>query len=479
MASKARYIANFIIAGNNIANSTITFSDIGLLFTSNVNELGNLYYTNARVFSNVSLMSIDVLADVDTTGKQVGNTLVWNGSYWVPGAVGSGGGVNLSETANVANTVVSISNFTTANLAEGSNLYFTNARALAAVQYQDLSIDDLFVAGNLTVQGNVVTLNTATVIVEDKNIILANGAGSAAAADGAGITIDGASASLTYVYSVDRFRFDKNVDISGNQVLTTASSTTNLPEGSNLYFSNARVAANVSLLSINALVDVDTTGAVSGNALVWNGTNWVPGTVAAGSATASLTANFANLAANANLVLSLSNFTTSNLTEGVNLYYTNARVWANITGGITTSYVPEGSNLYYTNARVRSAITAGNTLSYNSSTGNITMTPSGVTPGVYGNSTIVPVVTVDQFGRVTNVSNINITASVSGGGGSPTTDSSNANVFTSMNGIFINSANVTLNYTIGSGYNGLSAGPITISANTNVIVSAGSFWTII
>ena len=45
--------------------------------------------------------------------------------------------------------------------------------------------------------------------------------------------------------------------------------------------------------------------------------------------------------------------TTTGIIEGSNLYYTNARVWANIAGGsLTTTYVPEGSNLYYTNARV-------------------------------------------------------------------------------------------------------------------------------
>jgi hypothetical protein len=33
----------------------------------------------------------------------------------------------------VANTVLSISNFTTANLAEGSNLYYTNTRVLSAL----------------------------------------------------------------------------------------------------------------------------------------------------------------------------------------------------------------------------------------------------------------------------------------------------------------------------------------------------------
>ena len=41
--------------------------------------------------------------------------------------------------------------------------------------------------------------------------------------------------------------------------------------------------------------------------------------------------------------------------------------------GITTAHITEGSNLYYTDARARGAVSvSGNALSYNSSTGVIT-----------------------------------------------------------------------------------------------------------
>ena len=52
--------------------------------------------------------------------------------------------------------------------------------------------------------------------------------------------------------------------------------------------------------------------------------------------------------------------------EGSNLYYTNARVWANVSptlalkanvADLTTSNVSEGSNLYFTNPRVYSNVT--------------------------------------------------------------------------------------------------------------------------
>jgi hypothetical protein len=112
-----------------------------LLTTANVIELGNLYYTDARVFANVSLMSINVFADVDITNVSVNSTLIWDGTKFAPGAsdtalrsnfANSASLANVSLTSNIANTVLSLSNFTTANLVEGTNLYFTNTRARTA-----------------------------------------------------------------------------------------------------------------------------------------------------------------------------------------------------------------------------------------------------------------------------------------------------------------------------------------------------------
>ena len=64
---------------------------------------------------------------------------------------------------------------------------------------------------------------------------------------------------------------------------------------------------------------------------------------------------------------------TSNVTEGTNLYYTNARADARIAAA-STSDLSEGTNLYFTNARARSAISATGSLSYNSTTGVMSFT---------------------------------------------------------------------------------------------------------
>jgi hypothetical protein len=61
-----------------------------------------------------------------------------------------------------------------------------------------LTAGDVTVTGNLLVQGNTVTVGATELSVSDLNITIANGAPNAAAANGAGITIDGANLTLTY-----------------------------------------------------------------------------------------------------------------------------------------------------------------------------------------------------------------------------------------------------------------------------------------
>lgn len=117
------------------ANARAVQTITPLLTTGNVVETTNLYFTNARVLANVEQMSMNVFADVDMSGIGVNGILIWNGTKFVPGASNAefANLANVSLFSNIANSVLSLSNFTTANLLEASsNLYFTNARAIGA-----------------------------------------------------------------------------------------------------------------------------------------------------------------------------------------------------------------------------------------------------------------------------------------------------------------------------------------------------------
>jgi len=67
----------------------------------------------------------------------------------------------------------------------------------------------VIIAGNLQVDGTQTIINSTTMTVDDLNIVVASGAANAAAADGAGLTVDGANATLVYNSIDDSFVFNK------------------------------------------------------------------------------------------------------------------------------------------------------------------------------------------------------------------------------------------------------------------------------
>lgn len=71
---------------------------------------------------------------------------------------------------------------------------------------------DLVILGNLTVQGTTTTINSTEVTVNDLTLTLADSAANAAAANGAGIIIDGANATFTYASSGDKWVSNKPIE---------------------------------------------------------------------------------------------------------------------------------------------------------------------------------------------------------------------------------------------------------------------------
>ena len=88
-----------------------------------------------------------------------------------------------------------------------------------------LNSDDVTIKGDLTVQGTSTALDTNTLNVKDLNILVASGAVDSNAADGAGLTIDGANESLTWNHGNSRFQFSDDLDIDGILSATDVTST--------------------------------------------------------------------------------------------------------------------------------------------------------------------------------------------------------------------------------------------------------------
>ena len=106
--------------------------------------------------------------------------------------------------------------------------YYAHAGNWLPLVNEDSS-GNVTISGNLTVDGTTTTINSTTLDVDDLNITVAKGSGSAAAANGAGLTVDGASANITYTSATDTWDFNKAITGSYtnlNPVVNTASVVT-------------------------------------------------------------------------------------------------------------------------------------------------------------------------------------------------------------------------------------------------------------
>ena len=177
---------------------------------------------------------------------------------------------------------------------------------------------NVVVGGNLTVNGTTTTINSTELAVDDLNITVASGAADSASANGAGITVDGANATVKYTSATDTWDLNKSLGTTTNVISNYT--TTELSEGDNLYYTTVRVDSDIDAAFVTK--------------------------------------------------------STGDLSEGDNLYYTTVRVDSDIDAAFvakSTGDLSEGSNLYYTTARAdsdaRHAISASGDLSYDPNTG--------------------------------------------------------------------------------------------------------------
>ena len=178
-------------------------------------------------------------------------------------------GKNIAAHDQELNTTdtVTFANITTAGYLRGPASFVIDPAAFG---------DDtgtVVIAGNLQVDGVQTTINSTTISIDDLNLTLASGAANASAANGAGITIDGASATFTYVSASDRWTMNKDLaaDLVGNVTGNVTGS--------------AGTVTSLSNRSVGDFPDVDITTAAPTNnqVLVWDNANgkFIPGDAAA------------------------------------------------------------------------------------------------------------------------------------------------------------------------------------------------------
>jgi hypothetical protein len=132
--------------------------------------------------------------------------------------------------------------------------YFAHAGNWLKLVNEDTS-GNVIISGNLTVQGSTTTVDSTTLNVTDKNITVANGAADAASADGAGLTVDGANATILYTASGDKWAFNKPIALGGWTITET---------GGSLYFATG----GVNKMKLDASGNLDVVGSVNSNATI-------------------------------------------------------------------------------------------------------------------------------------------------------------------------------------------------------------------
>jgi trimeric autotransporter adhesin len=122
--------------------------------------------------------------------------------------------LGITATGLSGTPAISVANITTTGELRGPASFTIDPAAVGD------NTGTVIIKGNLQVDGATTTINSTTLTVDDLNLTLASGAANGTAANGAGITIDGASATLTYQSTGDNWAFNKNLDVTGNIVVS-------------------------------------------------------------------------------------------------------------------------------------------------------------------------------------------------------------------------------------------------------------------
>ena len=206
-----------VVSGSLItsASAAKTTNDSQGVSITNINSTTASLNTSV---TNLNLSSASQQVSIDNLNTFSGSA---NTRFTEIGVV-SGSLITSASAAKTTNDSqgVSITNINTTTASLNTSVTNLNTYTSSLKTALSLSGADLTVLGNLTVQGDTTTLNTSNLLVEDKLIELAIGTTTSAGANGAGIFISGANASILWDDTNSTLDINKSIDIVGNITLT-------------------------------------------------------------------------------------------------------------------------------------------------------------------------------------------------------------------------------------------------------------------
>ena len=285
---------------------------------------------------------------------------------------------------------------------------------------------DATITGNLTVQGTTTTVTSNTLDVADINITIADGAANAAAANLAGLTVDGAGATFTYTSADDRWNLNKALNVAtvyGNLIGNVTGNVTG----------NADTA----------------TALATGRTFTIGGDTTAPAVSFDGTGNILLTTTLANSGVTAG--------TYGSTTEIPSIVVdAKGRITSASVVAVSSDLPIAGDSGTDTISLLTDTFTLAGGTGLTSTVTNNTVTfdldDTAVTAGNYGSGTEIPVITIDDQGRITgaNIATVSSDLPIAGDTGTDTLSLlTDTLTFTGGTGVDTSVASDTLTIDIG------------------------------
>lgn len=352
------------------------------------------------VTTNAISTALSISGTVGTDTVQLGtDTLVFEG----------GTGVTTTVTDNKVSFAIGQA------VGPSNNVTFNNVTVNGSLNSDDITAANISVAGNatitgnLTVQGTTTTINSTALAVSDVNITLAKDATTAAAANGAGLTVAGPTTPATFTYTSADDRWNLNKDLTVATVYGALS-------GNAATATKLATARTINGVAFDGTADINITSVLSNALTIGTG---LSGTSYNGSAAVTIAVD-STIARRADVAYIGTTGVALNSASG------SVTTLAGLTSVTSTSFVGAltgNASTATALATARSITATGDaswTVSFSGSaavSAALTLVTVNSNIGSFGSGTVVPTVTVNAKGLVTGVSTTPIptaTASVLG-----------------------------------------------------------------